>query len=99
VKTFHLYLLLKTIHESSPADDLLCAGLTPGQISKLTIEASREGYLVRGKQALSLTKVGLEQLKDLSSRKDLITPNNSRWIKSQKENQLHREEKNGLYVP
>lgn len=99
MRTYHLYLLLKTIYEASPADELISAGLTPGQISKLTIEASREGYLVRGEQALSLTEIGLDQLKDLISRKDLITPKSSKWVKSQKKNQLHQKYKNGLYVP
>ncbi len=59
MKTYHLYLLLKTIYEAGPAEDLLSSGFTPGQLSKLIIEATRDGLLERSQETLLLSESGL----------------------------------------
>ena len=71
MKTYHLYLLLKTVHEAAPAEDLLSLGFTPGQLSRMIIEATHDGLLVRGKQNLALSDTGMRKLNFFRDRADL----------------------------
>ncbi|NTW80057.1 MAG: hypothetical protein HGB32_07910 [Geobacteraceae bacterium] len=98
MKKYHLFLLLKTVHEAGPAEDLLSLGFTPGQFSKLIIEATRDGLLVRKKQNLWLSETGIAQLNLLLDRGGLICPD-GQWIKTSKDAKLDSTEETGIYVP
>ena len=98
MKTYHLFLLLKTLHEAGPAEDLLSLGITPGQLSRLIIEATHDGLLVRHKQTLMLSEAGITQLKALRARENLIRPD-GKWIKESKVGKLDSIEVTDIYVP
>lgn len=98
MKTFHLYVLLKTIYEASPAEELLSLGFTPGQLSGLIIEATQDGLLERHQQTLLLSESGLERLNAFRSRGDLIRPD-GQWIKEAKGGKSDATAADDIYVP
>ena len=98
MKTYHLFLLLKTLHEAGPAEDLLSLGITPGQLSRLIIEASHDGFLIRDRQSLILSEKGIAQFKALRARENLIRPD-GKWIKESKVGKLDTTKETEIYVP
>lgn len=86
------------MHEAAPADNLLSLGFTPGQLSRLIIEATQDGLLKRSQKTLLLSEYGITQLNAFRARGDLICPD-GQWIKVSKDGKLKTTRGSEVYVP